>query len=118
EGRTRVSLFLPQAGIGNIKAFLAVLRYVQDQRKRKKCRVTGFTTTNRNTEVYHGRWWGNEPHDLPGARPRWVSDWVAELIIDYDLAGENVEAAVGRLKTQVHRLYDRYQSPQSEIWIV
>jgi hypothetical protein len=116
ESRTRVSIFLPHLQKQNAKAFLAVLRYLETQRK-AKIEISGYTTSNRMLQVYKGTWWGKEPKDPPETE-RWIGEYVAHLIIDYEHATDEIEASIGRLRKKVMDCYREFENPQTDLWIV
>lgn len=119
EHRTRITIFLPHYQRANAKAFASVLRYLESQRKSRssRTRVTGYTSSNRMLQVYRGVWWGKEPRDPPDAADRWVGEFVAHLIVDYEGAHDEIQRAIGRLRKQILAIYEKYQSAQTDVWI-
>jgi hypothetical protein len=112
ESRTRVTFFLPATGAAEQKAILAVIRYLEEQRK-KQVSVTGFTRSQLHEPIYFGEWWD----DLI---MNWVRERVVLFIIDYELYHEDPQltSALRRLKRAIEKRFATYGKEQKVIWIL
>lgn len=117
EERTRISIFLPAAKPGHFKSLADIYRYVQQQRRAKKARVSGYTKTV-NPSPYTGAWWGKEPSDPKGAPERWVFEGVSQLILDLEGGEADCEKLLKRLHRKILNVYRSYKCPQADLWIM
>jgi hypothetical protein len=112
EVKTRVTFFLPVNDTDEEQAFLAILRYLQEQRT-SQIPVTGFTTSTLPDTGFSGEWWDSTSNG-------WLEEVVALCIVDYSLPFHDarLQQAIGELKRKIDQEYKDHNSEQEQIWIV
>ena len=113
EDRTRVICTLPLRSLAEERAFKAVIAYVRDQQQ-KGIGIDGYTYSTPG--AYSGYWWSTETSN-------WVQDKIVLLFVDYKISlGDPKAPAIAEeiteLKVKIHGFYERYGSPQEEVWVV
>jgi hypothetical protein len=112
EVKARVTFFLPVNDIDEVQAFLAILRYLHEQRT-SQIPVTGFTTSSLPDTGFSGEWWDSTHND-------WLEEIVALCIVDYPLPFHDpqLRQALEELKRKIDQEYKDHNSEQEQIWIV
>lgn len=112
EDRTRVTVFLPCHKTEAVRAVRVIIDYLQGQRHKKTCRVSGFTASEYPDAAFSGTWWSSR-------RRKWIREKVAIVVIDYEelMKDETLERALGRLKQAILSSYKRFNHEQEVIWM-
>ena len=112
EVRTRVTCNLPVNDGKEEKAFLEVLKYLDDLRH-EGIGADGYTHSEMRLAVFHGFWW-------PENAVKPVHDHIVVCTVDYLLATGSPELSkqVKALKQTIRKWYRHHGSPQDEIWVV
>jgi hypothetical protein len=119
EVRTRATFFLPITDADEERAIIDVIRYLEQQRIRKRISVTGYTHSRLRTPVFRGGWWKEEetsphpPHALVRGggqktpEGEWVREGVVLFIVDYlsQIGNRALDQALARLRQAIAKAY-------------
>lgn len=133
ERRVRVTFFLVAETRKHKEAVLRLIDYLDIQFAylkilgKSELPVTGFThsaipfeTRVKNLEkgIFWGHWWSEEKVGLKILES--IMERVVFFLVDLPVVAEEwkFDENIVLLKTRIFEFYERFQSPQEEIWIV
>ena len=133
ERRRRVTFFLVAETIKHKEAVLLLIGYLDNQFAdlkmfgKSELPVTGFTHSAIPFEariktleegIFWGHWWSEEKVKLQMLES--ITERVVFFLIDLPSVAEEwkFDENIVLLKTKIFELYEKFQSPQEEIWIV
>ncbi|MDO8486297.1 MAG: hypothetical protein Q7S77_01190 [Candidatus Staskawiczbacteria bacterium] len=142
ERRVRVTFFLVAETEGQRNAVLELISYLEEQYVylssygESELPVTGFTHSAIHSSTIHrkgrihskmfekgifwGHWWTEDEDDIGQISLMPIIERVVFFLIDFPAVAEEwkTDENINFLKTKIFQTYEKWGSPQEEIWIV